>query len=118
MSFLSIRPKVPKLLFIITDGESNDPAKTALSAKELHDLGITVFAIGVGGAKQTDLLKMASNASLIYTYNDFNKLAELQDTFIKRSCDGRFGKTSILAILFSSYSSDYNSMVNRMKSKI
>lgn len=82
------RAGVPQMLFIITDGQSNDPVKTAAAAKTLHDQGITVFAVGVAGAKQSDLKKMASDPKLIYTYNDFNKLTELQETFANETCQG------------------------------
>lgn len=79
---------MPQMLFVITDGKSDNPPKTATAAKALHDDGVTVFAIGVAGAKQTELEDMASDKKFIYTYNDFSKLAQLQETFAKETCEG------------------------------
>lgn len=76
------------MVFVITDGASSDKTKTASAAKFLRNKGVTVFAIGIAGAKQDELENMASNKSLIFTYNDFNKLGELQDVFLNQTCQG------------------------------
>lgn len=76
------------MLFVITDGASNDKAKTAAAAKSLHKRGINVFSVGVAGAKKDELESMASDPKYVYTYNDFSKLNELQDTFLTQACDG------------------------------
>ena len=76
------------MLFVITDGQSNNPTLTADAAKKLHDQGISVFAIGVAGAKQAELQKIASDPKLVYSYTNFDKLTELQDIFALETCEG------------------------------
>ena len=42
------RPGVPRIGIVITDGVSNDTAKTATAARAARADGITLFAVGVG----------------------------------------------------------------------
>ena len=79
---------MPQLLFIITDGKSNDQTSTINSARLLHKQGVTVFAIGVKGAQQSELQGMASANNYVYSYTDFSKLAKLQETFSQNICKG------------------------------
>lgn len=76
------------MLFILTDGASNDKSKTAAAAKTLHKRGINVFSVGVSGAQPDELEDMASDPKYVYTYNDFSKLSELQNSFLTQTCEG------------------------------
>ncbi len=44
----SARAGIVRLAIIVTDGRSDDPARTALEAALLRNTGVHVFAIGVG----------------------------------------------------------------------
>lgn len=77
------------MLFVITDGASNDKVKTAAAAKALHKRGINVFSIGVSGAQKDELEDMASDPKYVYEYTDFSKLTELQNTFLRQTCEGK-----------------------------
>ncbi|XP_063048396.1 collagen alpha-6(VI) chain-like, partial [Engraulis encrasicolus] len=51
-------PDIPRILIIITDGESTD--EVAKPAAELRDQGVDIYAIGVKGAKESELLEISS----------------------------------------------------------
>lgn len=87
--FIYCRSGVPQLLFVITDGVSSNPTRTADAAEALHDSGITTFGIGVGKAKRSDLAKIASHPELIYLYDDFDILSKFKDVFVEESCQGK-----------------------------
>ena len=82
------RAGVPHLVFVMTDGASSDPAQTASKAKVLHNNGFTVFAVGIGNAKSTELTAIASDPKYVYTYQDYSKLSQIQATFAKSTCEG------------------------------
>lgn len=42
----SRRGEIPRVIVVITDGRSDDPAATTRAALDAKDEGITVFAIG------------------------------------------------------------------------
>jgi len=81
---------VPNILFVITDGASNNRQQTINSAQSLHARGITVFAVGIGGAKRDELEGIASDKSYVYDVTDFSRLAQIQQTFNKKACQGNF----------------------------
>ncbi|XP_067940078.1 collagen alpha-6(VI) chain-like [Watersipora subatra] len=82
-----MRPKVPHILMVITDGQSNSATATENSAKQLHAAGVTVFAIGVKGANVAELNKIASAPNLVFSYNDYSKLSTVQAAFNKIACE-------------------------------
>ena len=82
------RPNVPQMLFVMTDGASNSKPDTIQSAKLLHQNNVTVFAVGIGNAKQDELLAIASDDKLVYTYTDFSMLSKIKDKFSKETCEG------------------------------
>ena len=77
------RPGVPQIGVVITDGESKRPAETAREARIARDLGITMYAVGVGISNFTnssDLYSIASSRANILSVNSFELLAaRLQD---------------------------------------
>ena len=72
------RPNVPNILIVITDGQSTDQAATLQQAKNLHNLGVNVLAVGVGDSvDQTELAGIASSAQNVYTVSNFDALTTL-----------------------------------------
>ena len=49
----------PRVAIVLTDGKSNDPPKTVLSALKCHDEDITMFAIGVGASVDMNELEVS-----------------------------------------------------------
>ena len=75
------RPNIANILIVITDGQSVDQAATLQQATELHNLGINVLAVGVGGSvDQTELAGIASSAQNVYIVTNFDALTTLQDS--------------------------------------
>ncbi|KAK7493781.1 hypothetical protein BaRGS_00014922 [Batillaria attramentaria] len=83
------RPGVPNIAIIITDGKSNNPAKTQQQAAALRADGVEVFSIGVGnGISRPELNVMATDpdSSHVYTVDDFSKLASIKSAFQQQTC--------------------------------
>lgn len=81
-----MRPGVPHILIVLTDGESDSESATVAAAKALQNENISVFAVGVGNAKASELKAMASKPEYVYNTEDFDKLGLLLDTFKKETC--------------------------------
>ena len=73
----SFLPGIPKVLLLLTDGESNGtpPGKPA---NELRNLGVRIFSIGLGLSDkfQKELKQIASDPDTdhVFTLNSFNQL--------------------------------------------
>ena len=62
-----------KVLVVITDGESTEPAETIKQAEKVHSdwRNIQVIAIGVAGANLTELEIIASTKEQVFFLDDF-----------------------------------------------
>ncbi|XP_053350350.1 collagen alpha-6(VI) chain-like [Clarias gariepinus] len=69
---------VPQMLFVITDGEATDPHDLPKAADELEKLGVSVYGIGVAGAKTDELEIITKDKRKISHVNDFEALKTLQ----------------------------------------
>ena len=80
------REKLPKMLFVITDGEQSEPQfshSPKNMAKALQDLGVHVVAIGVGGAANKKQLREISSPKVDpYLVDSFDEL--LEDSFMEQ----------------------------------
>uniref|UniRef100_A0A665U1Y2 VWFA domain-containing protein n=1 Tax=Echeneis naucrates TaxID=173247 RepID=A0A665U1Y2_ECHNA len=64
--------KVPQILMVITDGEATDPHDLKPASDKLREDGVTVFSIGVKGAKMEELKTMAGgDTSKVFYVDDF-----------------------------------------------
>ena len=62
-------PRVPRTVVLVTGGPSDDPRTTAAEAAVVRDLGVHVFAVGVGPSVDRELLeRVASRPSNDFTY--------------------------------------------------
>ena len=81
------RKDVPKLLFLLTDGQQTGNENPVPIANQLRQKGIQLFAIGIGfGVKKTELDKIADNPQNVFLVENFQKL--LQGNFLKRVKQG------------------------------
>jgi uncharacterized protein YegL len=80
------RSGVPHIAIVITDGESEDPAKTAQQARLCRDAGITMFAVGVGNAEESELRKIASSDDFVFYVDNFRMLDELKEKLSWKAC--------------------------------
>ncbi|KAJ8371487.1 hypothetical protein AAFF_G00308050 [Aldrovandia affinis] len=76
--------KVPEFLIVITDGKSSD--KVEGPAKELRAQGVTIYAIGVRGADEAELLEIAGSPEKKFFVNDFDALKPIKDEIVTDIC--------------------------------
>ena len=87
------RPKdlrVPRIVIVVTDGLSFEPAKTAQSAKKLHDDGVLVYAVGIENANEDELKAIASEDKYAVNVPSFDQqiLGALQVSISQLACLG------------------------------
>lgn len=82
---------VPRIVIVITDGQSNSVSKTATAAALLHDEGYIVFGIGIKGAQLSELSDIASDEAYVYYISSFSQaqLQSLQVSISQRACIGK-----------------------------
>ncbi|XP_057689800.1 collagen alpha-6(VI) chain isoform X1 [Corythoichthys intestinalis] len=80
--------KVPQILMVITDGEATDPGDLEESSNILRQKGVTVFSIGVMGAKRNELEIMAGHdLKRVFYVDDFNALETLHKNLTGLLCN-------------------------------
>lgn len=83
--------KGPIVAVVITDGRSAQPKDTKAEAEKLHQLGINVYAIGVGDSKNYDIEELKAIASDpdngVYTVSSYSALKEITQKFHIQPCE-------------------------------
>lgn len=84
------RDGVPKVLIVLTDGQSSSPPDTAIQAGKIHHTNIKVISIGIGSSVNNDELKtIASDNSHAFTVANFTALKDIALELEKQTCKGR-----------------------------
>ncbi|KAG7469864.1 hypothetical protein MATL_G00133270 [Megalops atlanticus] len=91
-------PKVPEFLIVITDGKSTDKVKQP--AEELRDQGIIIYAIGVKGADESELVEIAGSPEKKFFVNNFDALKPIKDEIVTDICSEEACKDMEGDILF------------------
>lgn len=82
--------KSPFMAIVITDGRSRDALATSLAAKELHELGVHVYAIGVGSSCDINELKsIVSDKKNVRLVDSYSALQGIAISFGVKTCEGR-----------------------------
>ncbi|KAM6470386.1 collagen alpha-1(VII) chain [Liasis olivaceus] len=81
-----LRPNVPKICILITDGKSQDEVEQ--TALKLKNQGIKVFAVGIKNADRKELDRVASTPTEDYSFyvTDFKILASLLPLVSRKVC--------------------------------
>ena len=85
---------IPRVIIVVTDGQSNDPTATIAAANNVHDSNIIAYAVGVGNnILTTELNAIASDPDsqyvrLLSTFN-VNELRGLQESLNNEACRGK-----------------------------
>ncbi|NXD66125.1 CO7A1 protein, partial [Eolophus roseicapillus] len=81
-----LRPGVPQICILITDGKSQDDAEGP--AAKLKNQGIKVFAVGVKNADRKELIRVASmpTDAFFFYVGDFKLLGTLVPLMTRRVC--------------------------------
>ncbi|XP_060706238.1 collagen alpha-6(VI) chain [Hemiscyllium ocellatum] len=69
------RPNERQYLIVITDGEAED--QVYAPAKAIRDKGVTIFAIGIINANNTQLVEIAGSQDKVYHVENFDALKDL-----------------------------------------
>ena len=81
---------IPRVVVVVTDGQSNSFSDTMTAAAELHEDGITVIAIGIAGANEAELAVIATRPSYVEFTDTFDpiRLRALQADVSIEACKG------------------------------
>ncbi|XP_066540108.1 collagen alpha-6(VI) chain [Hoplias malabaricus] len=79
------RTNVPKVLVVITDGESQDEVTDP--AKALRDKGVTIYCIGVGEANSAQLRTISDSPNNVYMEQNFDALKFLDKDLLLKICN-------------------------------
>ena len=83
------RIEVPKLVIVMTDGQSEYPDITAQEARLLHEDAITTFAIGIGhSVDHTELRNIASRPEYVFEVDSFDVLETIRELLTNKACEG------------------------------
>ena len=64
---------IPRVMILLTDGNSNGAAKTAQEAARVHNDNVEVYSVGIGsGINKAELHIIASDPSYVYLITDFS----------------------------------------------
>ncbi|XP_055862749.1 collagen alpha-5(VI) chain-like isoform X2 [Biomphalaria glabrata] len=82
-----VRPRVPKIGMVITDGNSQEGRKTKSQASIARENGIIMFALGVGDmVGQTELFNIAGDNSRIFRVESYSNLTSIINTLTNKTC--------------------------------
>lgn len=89
--FRLARSNVAHILIVVTDGLSRDPSDTLLQASLLKEIGINIFAIGVGPfIDKKELISMASSPTedlnFVFDVSTYDALKSVENLLAKRTC--------------------------------
>ncbi|XP_076827632.1 collagen alpha-6(VI) chain isoform X2 [Brachyhypopomus gauderio] len=90
--------KVPEILIVITDGESQDRVKEP--ADKLREQGVSIYAIGVKAANEPELLEIADNSKKMFFVTNFDALTPLKTEIIADICSEEACKDMLADIIF------------------
>ncbi|XP_073340800.1 collagen alpha-6(VI) chain-like [Pagrus major] len=78
------RDKMTKNLLMITDGESEDEVEE--TADLLRELGVNVFAVGVGDVHDLELLQISGTPERVFKVSNYKALPFIKDDIIDKMC--------------------------------
>ena len=87
---MGIRNGRTQIAIVVTDGKSSIPTRTVAAANALHAAGIyQIYAAGLGDANVDELNAIASDPSLVFFLNEFDKesVIELTENFTQAICE-------------------------------
>uniref|UniRef100_A0A8C3X3K0 Collagen type XX alpha 1 chain n=1 Tax=Catagonus wagneri TaxID=51154 RepID=A0A8C3X3K0_9CETA len=89
-----LRPEAAKLVVLVTDGKSQDDARTA--GHVLKGLGVDVFAVGVKNADEAELRLLASQPLdiTVHSVQDFPQLSALAGLLGRLICQKLQGRST------------------------
>ncbi|CAN2389702.1 Collagen type VI alpha 6, partial [Pristimantis euphronides] len=103
------RPKVKKLLILITDGKAQDEVK--LQSESLRNNGVSIISVGIFNANKTQLQEISGPAGQVHYVESFETLRfkeeELLVDICKEDCP-RIQQADIVFVIDTSSSIDFH----------
>ena len=91
------------IAIVVTDGASSNLGATLSAASALHASNIydQVYAVGVSGARMTELEAIASDPSLVFFTTNFDNAAirALQSSLTQELCNSKFNTYKFILLL-------------------
>ncbi|KAH9509841.1 hypothetical protein Btru_045385 [Bulinus truncatus] len=82
------RDTAPKIIIVLTDGQSTSPTDTRVQAGHIKDRGIHMMSIGVGSqVDQQELVVLSSHPLNIFLAASYEVLHRLQEEVANRTCE-------------------------------
>lgn len=82
------RPDVPKIVIVLTDGQSTNGLETANQARLLKNSGVLVLSIGIGnGVNKQELQTIASLPQDVFQVTNFDVLDTIQKQVTNKTCE-------------------------------
>ncbi|XP_059167599.1 collagen alpha-6(VI) chain-like [Physella acuta] len=75
-----------KLLIVITDGLSDNPALTSAAADRIKAKAIEIITVGIGKAQDSELQAIASSRENVFRASSFDALKQIVSQVISRAC--------------------------------
>ena len=102
--WVGARDNVDRIMIVVTDGKSTDPAKLKVEAakarkwKGVNGETLTIFALGVGNAKPDELDMIASNPiEYAHTVNNYAMLDSIANQIVDLICKKSGGFVGVAA---------------------
>jgi collagen type VI alpha len=81
------RENVPKVIVVVTDGESTDTEKLMSEAATLKEQGILIYMVGVGEQiKQSELNAVATGKEFVYETRNYDSINQIKNSLLGRVC--------------------------------
>ena len=81
-----LKDGIPKVVLVITDGESNDRPQTLMAADMIKKREFNVISIGVGNINRDELLAMSTTPDDFYFVENFNKILDIIKGIARTTC--------------------------------
>lgn len=87
---LGDRPDAQNILYVLTDGQSSNPAATAVQAGQVRDNNIKTYAIGIGTTvRRPELNSIAMTSAYVIQVSDFSNLQNITSKLRNDLCSGK-----------------------------
>ncbi|XP_048777058.2 mucin-2-like [Ostrea edulis] len=89
------RPFATNIIFVLTDGHSQNHTATVLGAQRLKAAGVKIYTIGIGNQiERSELQGIASDNNHVFMVNSFADLSTIHSLVQRAYCEGYSSTTS------------------------
>ncbi|KAL4216425.1 cr1 protein [Mactra antiquata] len=89
-----MRPNVSHIAIIVTDGNSDDVNATRAEAELLRNEGVTIYAVGVGGAVSQEINNIATNSNYVFHVDNYADISQIEGPLAGVTCETQSDEAS------------------------